>query len=198
VVRYNEATAVPLLAYFMTSFLGLENIPDTAELRSRPDVHSTPRLLLDLEPWGPTFWRNLGDTLLRRQPPAIRITSPPAPFWHDVFVPQRLPWGAFTESVLYHLIVFAVAWGISSLLPPERHVVQVRRFDPRDAIYYSPSEFLPPIDTGRPHLAKTIKGDPEFARRSAIEPLALDDPRSRPGARRPAPRAQVRQGPHRG
>jgi TonB family protein len=46
--------------------------------------------------------------------------------------------------------------------------VKVRRFDPRDAIYYSPSDFLPPIDTGRPHLAKTIKGDPEFARQSIL------------------------------
>jgi TonB family protein len=161
----------------MNSFLGLENIPETTELRSRGDVHSTPRLLLDLEPWGRTFWRNLGDTLLRRQPPAIRITSPPAPFWHDVFVPQRLPWGAFVESVLYHLIVFAVAWGISTLLPPERRVVQVRRFDPRDAIYYSPSEFLPPIDTGRPHLAKTIKGEPEFARQSILSVLPESDNR---------------------
>jgi TonB family protein len=152
----------------MNSFLGLENISEATELQSRPDVHSTPRLLLDLEPWGQTFWRNLVDTCLRRQPPAIHITSPPAPFWHDVFVPQRMPWGAFTESILYHLIVFAVAWGISSLLPPERRVVKVRRFDPRDAIYYSPSDFLPPIDTGRPHLAKTIKGDPEFARQSIL------------------------------
>ena len=152
----------------MNSFLGLENIPETAELRSRPDVHSTPRLLLDLEPWGRTFWRNLGDMFLRRKQPAIYITSPPAAFWHDVFVPQRMPWGAFVESILYHLIVVAVALGISSLLPPERHVVQVRRFDPRDAIYYSPSEFLPPIDTGSSQHAQPIQGDPEFARQSIL------------------------------
>ncbi|HST12264.1 MAG TPA: hypothetical protein VLL05_17955, partial [Terriglobales bacterium] len=152
----------------MNSFLGLENVPEVTELRSRPDVHPPLRLLLELEPRGRTFWRNLGDTLLRRRPPAIRISSPPAPFWHDVFVSQRLPWGAFAESVLYHLIVFAAAWGISTLLPQERHVVQVRRFDPKDAIYYSPSEFLPPIDTGRTHLAKPVKGDPEFARQNIL------------------------------
>jgi TonB family protein len=152
----------------MNSFLGLDNIPEVAELRPRADVHPPPRLLVELEPRGRTFLRNLGDTLLRRRPPAVRISSPPAPFWHDVFVTQRLPWGAFAESILYHLIVFAAIWGISTLLPQERHVVHVRRFDPKDAIYYSPSEFLPPIDTGRPHLAKPIKGDPEFARQAIL------------------------------
>jgi TonB family protein len=150
----------------MDSFLGLDNIPEVAQ--SSHDIHSPPRLLPDLEPWGRTFRHNLADTLLRRCPPAIRISSPPAPFWPDVFVTQRLPWGAFVESILYHLIVFAVAWGIMTLLPHPRHVVQVRRFDPADVIYYSPSEYLPPLDTGRPHLTKPIQGDPEFARQPIL------------------------------
>ena len=119
-------------------------------------------------PGGATFRRNLADTLLRRRPPAIHLTSKPAPFWPDVFVPRRLPWGAFAESILYHLIVFAAAWGISTLLPPSPHVVQVRRFDPSDVIYYSPSEYLPPLDTGRPNAAKPVKGNPEFARQPIL------------------------------
>jgi TonB family protein len=150
----------------MDSFLGLDNIPEVAQ--SSPDIHSPPRLLPDLEPWGRTFRRNLADTLLRRRPPAVRISSSPAPFWPDVFVHQRLPWGAFVESILYHLIVFAAAWGIMPLFPQPRHVVQVRRFDPADVIYYSPSEYLPPLDTGRPHLAKPSQGDPEFARQPIL------------------------------
>ena len=113
---------------FMNSFLGLEN-PEIAEPQASPDRHPPPSLLVELEPWGRTFRRNLTDTLLRRRPPALHISSRPAPFWPDVFVPRRLPWGAFAESILYHLIVFAAAWGISTLLPPSPHVVQVRRFD---------------------------------------------------------------------
>jgi TonB family protein len=151
----------------MNSFLGLEN-PEIAEPQARPDTHPPPSLLVELEPWGRTFRRNLADTLLRRRPPAVRITSPPAPFWPDVFVSRRLPWGAFAESILYHLIVFAAAWGISTLLPPSPHVVQVRRFDSSDVIYYSPSEYLPPLDTGRPNAAKPIKGNPEFARQPIL------------------------------
>jgi len=151
----------------MTSYLGLEN-PEIAEPQARPDTHPPPTLLVELEPWGRTFRRNLVDTLLRRRPPAIHITSRPAPFWPDVFVPRRLPWGAFAESILYHLIVFAAAWGISTLLPPSPHVVQARRFDPSDLIYYSPSEYLPPLDTGRPNAAKPVKGNPEFARQPIL------------------------------
>jgi TonB family protein len=151
----------------MNSFLGLDN-PEIAEPQASPDIHPPPSLLVELEPWGRTFRRNLADTLLRRRPPAVHISSRPAPFWPDVFVPRRLPWGAFAESILYHLIVFAAAWGISTLLPPSPHVVQVRRFDPSDVIYYSPSEYLPPLDTGRPNAAKPIKGNPEFARQPIL------------------------------
>src|SRR6476620_2261056 len=105
----------------MTSYLGLEN-PEIAEPQASPDTPLPPSLPVELEPWGRTFRRNLPDTLLRRRPPAIHLTSRPAPFWPDVFVPRRLPWGAFVESVIYHLIVFAVAWGISMLPPPSPHV----------------------------------------------------------------------------
>jgi TonB family protein len=151
----------------MNSFLGLEN-PEIAESQASPDTHPPPNLLVELEPWGRTFRRNLTDTLLRRQPPAVPTTSRPAPFWPDVFVPRRLPWGAFVESILYHLIVFAAAWGISTLMPPSPRVVRARRFDSSDVIYYSPSEYLPPLDTGRPNAARPIKGDPEFARQPIL------------------------------
>jgi TonB family protein len=151
----------------MNSFLGLEN-PEIAEPQASPDTHPPPTLLMELEPWGRTFRRNLTDTLLRRQPPAVHTTSRPAPFWPDVFVAQRLPWGAFAESIMYHLIVLGVAWGIVMLLPPSPHVAQARRFDQSDVIYYSPSEYLPPLDTGGPNAAKPIKGNPEFARQPIL------------------------------
>src|SRR5215470_12221820 len=151
----------------MTSFLGLEN-PQVAESQAGRRDREPLRLLVELEPWGRNFRRNLGDFLLRRKPPAMQTTSRPAPFWPDVFVTQRPAWGAFVESVLYHLIVFAVAWGVTTLMPQPRRVVQVRRFDPKDVIYYSPSEYLPPLDTGRPTAAKPVKGHPEFAKQPIL------------------------------
>src|ERR1700756_2419185 len=152
----------------MDSFLGLENIPAQVELRLAPDLPQPPKLLVELEPWGRSFGRNLIDFLLRRRPAPVLISSPPAPFWPDVFVARRLPWVAFAESLLYHGIVLMLAWGFSALLPNRPHVIEARRFDPADVIYYSPSEYLPPLDTGSSQAPKPQHGDPEFARQPIL------------------------------
>jgi TonB family protein len=152
----------------MNSFLGLENIPAFEECRPTPDFQQPPRLLTELEPWGRTFGRNLADFLLRRRPPAVAISSPPAPFWPDVFVTRPLPWFAFAESILYHGIFVVLAWGFSTFLATRPQVVQVRRFDPAEVIYYSPSEYLAPLDTGSSHPAKPHEGDPEFAKQPIL------------------------------
>jgi TonB family protein len=152
----------------MNSILGLENI--AAPVEARPSLESTqpPRLLVELEPWGRCFGRNLTDFLLRRRSPALAISSEPAPFWPDVFVTHRLPWVAFAESILYHGIFFALAWGVSAFMVSRPQTVQVRRFDPADVIYYSPSEYLPPLDTGASRVAKPLRGDPEFAKQPIL------------------------------
>ena len=131
-------------------------------------VPEPPSLVVNLEPWGATFRRNLADVVLFRRPPAFATSSPPAAFWPDVFVTQRPPWGAFAESLLYHGIVFALAWGFFSLLPQPRPIKQVRRFDPADVIYYTPSEYLPPLDTGVSHAARAQTGDPVLAKQPIL------------------------------
>jgi len=151
----------------MDSFLGLENIAQIKpSLRASP--HRAPELLLELEPWGRSFRRNLGDFVLRRRPPAVATTSAPAPFWPDVFVPNRLPWSAFVESVLYHGVVIALAWGLSTLFARQPRIAQPRPFDPSDVIYYSRSEYLPPLDTGSARATKPWKGEPVFAKQPIL------------------------------
>ncbi len=153
----------------MNSFLGLEDIPAHVESRPVPDRVRSPQLLVELEPWGKVFLKNLGDTLLRRRPAPLPISSPPAPFWPDVFVTRRLPWTAFAESLLYHGIVLMLAWGFLTFVATQPRVTQaVRRFDPADVIYYSPSEYLPPLDTGSSQAAKPRQGDPEFAKQPIL------------------------------
>lgn len=168
-VRYNEANFVPLLTRLMNSILGLENISETAVSKPGPGPPQPPRLVVELEPWGRAFGQNLADFVLRRRAPKIALSSAPAPFWPDVFVTHRLPWGAFVESILYHGIVFVLAWGYSTFLVHPQRAVQVRRFDPADVIYYSPEEYLPPLDTGsRAPVAKPLKGQPEFAKQPIL------------------------------
>ena len=152
----------------MNSFLGLENIPAQVEFRLAPESPQPPKLLVELEPWGRSFRRNFTDFLLRRRPAPLAISSSPAPFWPDVFVTRRMPWVAFAESLLYHGIVLMLAWGFSELLPNRPRVVAVRRFDPADVIYYSPSEYLPPLDTGSPQAPQPQRGDPEFAKQPIL------------------------------
>lgn len=152
----------------MSSLLGLENL----SLRVKPGPgtasHRGPKLLVELEPWGRSFGRNLADFLWRRQPPAIATTSKPAPFWSDVFVSQPLPWNAFAESILYHGVVIALAWGLSSLFASRPQIAAQRPFDRSDVIYYSPSEYLPPLDTGKAHAARPLKGEPAFAKQPIL------------------------------
>jgi len=152
----------------MSSFLGLENIP--AAIPSSPDLRSrrTPNLLVELEPWGRAFRRNLADSLTFRRPPVVVTTSPPAPFWPDVFVSSHLPWGAFFESLVYHGIVFAVVWAGSTLFGSRPQIARRPVFRASDVIYYSPSEYLPPLDTGKSQRAQPVKGEPEYAKQPIL------------------------------
>src|SRR5271166_3154430 len=84
------------------------------------------RLLIDWEPGHRVFFRNLADLLLSRRVPQIPITSRPAPFWNDVFVPSGAPWPSFMESMLLHLLLIVLfLWGqsrvwVSVILFPQR------------------------------------------------------------------------------
>ena len=113
--------------------------------RSRPEPRL--RLLIEWESRGRAFFDNLVDLLLRRKAPPVRITSRPARFWNDVFVPSGFPWTSIVESVLWHFLLLIVfVWGQS-------HVwVRVKTFQERDAfrhsvVYYPTKSF--PASGGR-------------------------------------------------
>jgi TonB family protein len=162
----------------MNSFLGLETIPAHVEIRPAAPGLKPPKLLIEQEPWARNFWRNLGDFLLRRRPAPVVLSCPPAAFWPDVFVTRRLPWLAFAESLLYHGIVAVLALSLSTLIATRPQVrQQARRFDPADVIYYSPSEYLPPLDTGSAKAAKPERGDPEYAKQPILSVPAESDNR---------------------
>ena len=101
------------------------------------------RLLIELEPGHRVFFRNLADLLLSRRLPPIPITSRPAPFWGDVFVPSGARWSSFMESMLCHLLLMILfVWGQS------RVWMQVKPFPQREAFnrsvtYYPPTQTFP-------------------------------------------------------
>jgi protein TonB len=127
-----------------------------------------PRLLLELEPRWPSFWRNLADFLLRRQPPPITLTSRPGTYWSDVFVASPLPRRPLAASGLYHvalaLVLYALpSWWLLSLRPPPGS-------QPLRPLlsYYDVSEYLPPVNSGSAPAKVAQKGRPAYAKQVII------------------------------
>jgi TonB family protein len=124
------------------------------------------RFVVDLEPWTRAFLRNLRD-LFRAPQPGLELSSPPAIFWEDVFVAPHLPWRRFLESTVYHVAIIAALSGAAQFWP-QSHVNDRATFSSRDVIYYSASEYLPPLDTGRIQLSLPKQGTPEHAPQAII------------------------------
>jgi len=126
------------------------------------------RLLVELPSRPRVFFGNVRDVVFPRRFPVLELQSAPARFWPDVFVPRRLPWRRFIESVAYHAIAIALLIGVTRFFALQPRVVAKPIFDHAQVIYYQPSEYLPPIDTRSERSAQLRKPDPEFARQPII------------------------------
>ncbi|HET7441290.1 MAG TPA: hypothetical protein VFJ47_08315, partial [Terriglobales bacterium] len=168
---YNELLCTSSGRVKMGSGAGAEL--GAAKLESRP--WAEPHLLVELEPRGRTFLRNLLDLLLGRNAGKsdfafLNLSSSAGNFWADVFVTTRLPWRGWAESLLSHGIAVALLWSLPRILPPPVQAMRLPTFDSPSVIYYSKEEYLPPLDTGaqasRPREAR--KGEPEYSRQPII------------------------------
>ena len=101
------------------------------------------RLLIEWEPRHRAFLENLKDLLFARQIPPLRLTSRPARFWNDVFVPAGSPWTSFMEAMLWQvLLVVLFVWGQSRVWTP------VKTFQDRDS-YHRSITYYPPTESFR-------------------------------------------------
>lgn len=151
----------------MDSFLGSINPVDLSSRTPGDQPSDTLSLLPAIEPWGALFRRNLADLIFRRNPPANALSARPGVYWNDVFVDHALPWRRFAESAGYHALFIAALYGIS-LMPARPVVAPVHPFDRSDVLYFSPSEYLPPLDTGDQRPSSAAKADPEFAKQPIL------------------------------
>jgi TonB family protein len=126
------------------------------------------RLLVASDPWFRVFLQNLGDLFHRRETAPLQLKSAPADFWSDVFVDRRLPWPRFMQSGAYHIVALAVILLGSHFLALQPHVTAVPTFTHADVVYYTPTEYLPPLDTRRSTAAWPQKADPEFSAQPII------------------------------
>jgi hypothetical protein len=145
---------------------------------SRLEARSAPAFLVNLEPWHKVFFRNLADVFRPRQRAPFLVSSRPGSFWPDVFVTSHLPWNRFAQSVMCHIAVIVALWGSARLWPQRPQVLDRPAFNRADAIYYTPSEYLPPLDTGGKRRPLPRKGEPEHSAQPIISVPAEADNRT--------------------
>src|ERR1700751_2144567 len=111
------------------------------------------RLLVEWEPRHRAFVENLKDLLFSRELPPLRLTSRPARFWNDVFVPTGSSWTSFMEAMLWQvLLVVLFIWGQSRIWTP------VKTFQDRNSFHHTIT-YYPPEESFRSSesRAATIK-----------------------------------------
>ena len=141
---------------------------DSAAVRT-PRDGSAPEsltLLCELEPWYRVFLRNLGDLLLRREPPPVKTTSQPVPVWPGYFIRTGIDPAAFFESGAAHLLVLVLLYGLVALFSrsPKLH----SPLDDTKIAYYPVSEYLPPLNTGNKAEMKPRIGAPKLAKQEIL------------------------------
>jgi len=125
------------------------------------------QLLIAPEPWSRAFVQNVRELFWHSSAPSD-LESSPADFWPDVFVERKLPWRRFSESAGYHFLALAMIWAGSRFLALQPQVTVQPVFTHADVVYYTPSEYLAPIDTRPPTSAYERKADPELAAQPII------------------------------
>lgn len=126
------------------------------------------RLVIAHEPRSKVFLKNLRDLVRPPKAAPLQLVSAPATFWSDVFVNRRLPWRRFVQSGAYHLMAIIAIWEVSQFSALQTRPVVRSAFTHSEVVYYSPSEYLPPLDTRRSNSAHTRKADPEYAPKPII------------------------------
>jgi TonB family protein len=134
-------------------------------------------LLIAPDPWSGVFLQNLRDLFRQPEPGSLLLESAPAAFWPDVFVDRALPWRRFLQSGAYHVLALILIWAGSRLLALQPHSVARPAFTHSD-IVYTPSEYLPPLDTRRANPAHVRKADPEYSAQPIISVPREADNRS--------------------
>jgi TonB family protein len=146
---------------------------DTDTEASTPEL----QLLIARETWARNFLQNFRGQFRVADQDSLRLESAPGAFWPDVFVNRDLPWRRFIQSGASHLLALALIWAGSRFLALQPHITAQPSFTKAEVIY-TPSEYLPPLDTRRPDRVAARKADPEYSAQPIISVPREHDNRS--------------------
>ena len=135
---------------------------------------SAPHLLPRLEPGLQTFCRNFAD--LFRRSITVESSEQSGTFWPDVFVGRPLPWSRFAASGVIHAGALAFILTTTRLWPNLDRTYEPTSLQQEDVIYFSPSEYLQPFDSGA-EASSSTPGDPVFAPQPIVSVPANSDNR---------------------
>lgn len=139
-----------------------------AQAQRDVSAHEAPALLCELEPRWRVFLRNLGDFLLRREPPPLETTAEPVPLRPNYFIRTGVDAERFFQSYAGHIAFLTIVYLICTL-PLLRRAPQLQSpFDNTKIEYYPVSEYLPPIQTGNQADRKPRKGEPKLAKQEIL------------------------------
>jgi TonB family protein len=99
---------------------------------------------------------------------SLQLDSTPAPFGHHVFVERPLPWLGFLQSVGCHAVALVALFMAPRILALQPHAAIQPRLAHADVIYYTPSEYLPPLDTRISDPKPARIADPEYSAQPII------------------------------
>src|SRR5258708_7047815 len=156
----------------------MREAPGSLQLEETEAPASELVLLIAPEPWLRNFSQNFGALFRRAETRAARADPAPAAFWPDVFVDRGLPWRRFLQSGAYHILALALIWAGSRFLALQPHPTAQPTFTKADVVYYTPSEYLPPLDTRRPVSPRARNADPEYSAQPIISVPREADNRS--------------------
>jgi TonB family protein len=93
-------------------------------------------------------------------------------------VKRGLPWTRFLQSIAYHVLAFTLLVAFTRFFALQPQIVARPTFDRAQVIYYTPSEYLPPLDTRATPAAQPAKANPEFSPQPIISVPPEADNRS--------------------
>jgi TonB family protein len=84
-------------------------------------------------------------------------------FWTDVFVDCSLPWGRFLQSGAFHTAAILMIWAGSRFVALHPSAIVKPALTQADVVYYTPSEYLPAVDTRRANTPPARRRDPQYS-----------------------------------